>query len=281
MRFLFQAFEREVRHRGGPLSSELDNVFDKLRTPGAPKPRPTFDLSKGAAKHPKKPKAPKKWQVPKTALPANPKAARPGPPKARIPAPSARKLAPPKPRKDGASRPRKTKSAKIYRERLPARNFVLKKLSWSPWKLAMTHTKAPDASWHWALHSKTRNAYRLDKPFPDTSKPAVYELSIQKKKGGKRFVVFTTCTKGFSRVFWDTKFFGTKVNFMRELRHYSEHNCDFFLRRALLPRSHTVKVDGKKIALKKPEDYRKLLNKQYNYAWRPQGSMRIPRRLFS
>ena len=169
-------------------------------------------------------------------------------------------------------RARKNRIVKIDRDKTQASKFILKKLAWSTWRVAMCPKRSTSCPRHWLVNNGFPGEHRRHL-FRDTDVRAVYEFAIQQKKGGKRYVMYTTCSQGFPQsTTWFRKFIARKPLVLAEIQQLMNSSGILSMRRAVLPRSCTVKLEnGIKTKLKEPMDYTKLLNKLYNYTWQVQA----------
>ncbi|XP_069133586.1 uncharacterized protein [Argopecten irradians] len=155
----------------------------------------------------------------------------------------------------------------IPRETTSHSAFTCSCLNWSSWRLAYRPTDVNE--------EKSRIGYRRVfkglchkrlQLFNDTCKTALYEVSVQTKRRGKRYVMFSKVISGTidNREWEYNLLFGAKLRLRRQIKSVVEQGCNVFVRRAILDKKSLAKVD--------------TLNK-YNYAWSRQKDTRQHRQV--
>ncbi|KAK3591892.1 hypothetical protein CHS0354_005102 [Potamilus streckersoni] len=148
------------------------------------------------------------------------------------------------------------KLEKIYREKIPETRFVLKKLKWSPWKLAWTSDVRKTTTKGWKADSKA--GYRRKNLFKDMREHTLYEVAVQTKLHGRKVVVlskFLQAKKQARSTRWMGRIFRQRY-IKRQLRTVINHACDIFVRRVTFSRLSA----RRKLKLN-------MLRKTYDYAW--------------
>ena len=231
-------YEKEVRARCGPVHKDLNVLFGGLRD-SADAASPCGSTTKAEKTEPKVIEATK----PPTTIEAK-KVKRADLTKPKT-APKAFKV--PK----AIDKFHVKNLPKLRREKVPEKNFMLSGLPWSKWCLAISPEQNDVTT-----RVRAGTGYRVPKIFSGkTDNPALYEIGVQSKACGKKFVVFTKFSvKGFDcGKNWERRLFG-KSSIRGQLDNVIKHGCKVYIRRSLLA--------GKRAK----NDVKQFLTR-YNYAW--------------
>jgi hypothetical protein len=161
------------------------------------------------------------------------------------------------------------KSDAVPREHVPQTKFELRKLKWSPWKLAYSPEKPEDRN-SWLKMYNMKNCYRKREIFRSSDNLKVYEISVQTHPRGKMHIMYHKVTSAdLNGRSWERCLFqgSTRRYYIhkRQVERVLTQGCRVFIRKA----------DVKKRQLKQVEK----LNK-YSYAWaRSISGKRRPERL--
>lgn len=238
-------YEKEVRARAGPVHKDLHQLFGDLRDTD-----PSTTPPKAATiKSVKKATVASEPTVPKTKTPG-------------MKALKKKALSP-----KGWEKRKLSKALKAYsedqlrllkRENVPQTNFMLRDMSWSPWKLVIKPSETPD----WRKRSGDGCGYRAPAIFNGRTKiPAMYEVAVQPKDRTRRFVVYCKTSKGFtSKTNWERVLLGKK-DIKSQIDKVVKQNCQVNIRRAILR------------SAKQQEKVKPAL-KRYDYAWKRISAVR-------
>lgn len=309
---ILQAYEKEVRAReGDKMRSELNLMFDALReaSPGTSRAPASKDVSPGTCMTPAK-KTPSLKRT--STLPvgdligADLKKAKGGKvtkAKKRTPAKltlnkksssvkaAAKLVAAATKRKRVPVRKATAKDEKIPREDVPTTRF-LPQLPWSNWYPAYQSDKPTTAEDSWS-DRKSKKHSRIgvrhhDLFYHDTLTPAVYEMAVQPKPGSRKCPVWSTVTKGFNSVYWDT-YLVRSGRIKNQLDDILKNNRDskVFVRRAELQSPVMISIAGGKAGRKSTrketvnsvDELRCLIRDVYDYAWIVNGKKTSQRKV--
>lgn len=172
-----------------------------------------------------------------------------------------------KPRKLRQIPKKKSNLNAFPREQEPGTKFNLRKLKWTPWKLAYSAEK-PDDTRKWRKMYRM-NGYNRKTLFPCSSDLKVYELSVQTHPRGKLHVMYARVTAAdLNDSKWSHHLFpGSRRRryiHCRQIKRVLSQGCRVFVRKADIKKRQIKQVDN--------------LNK-YSYAWtRSISGARTPER---
>ncbi|XP_064603770.1 uncharacterized protein LOC135469159 [Liolophura sinensis] len=233
-------YEAEVRARTSQtsLNKDLEGLFGALRAPVPAPLSPVVSMDADPAP------APAPAPVPDYVVAANHRPAALVRPRVAKP----RRIAKP----SQIKRHDDIKLKRLNRASVPQSNFLFNDLTWSPWKLVISGNT--DSLPQWRKRNGT-STYRRRLAFSETHRRAIYEFSLQDRKGAKRRVVFFKVIEGFeSPERWETKLL-RDFCIRSEINDVVSDGCEVFVRRALLKRSQSVR------------SCRSKLRNLYNYEW--------------
>ena len=130
------------------------------------------------------------------------------------------------------------REAPAKRENILSRKFTLQHLSWSPWKLVVSHVPPVGANHAWEArsdcgHDGYRRANLLDDSEDDEC-PALYELALKADSSTRKRVVFykflQELRNGDST--WEKQIFAERSDLQQEVSEALRKKCGVFLRRA-------------------------------------------------
>lgn len=152
------------------------------------------------------------------------------------------------------------------RELVPHTRFVLNTLRWTTWREAMLSdppSSDVDAE-RWSQRRGVRLGVRDATLFQnDTEVPAVYEFAVQAKERCKKYPVYFSTTRGFSRLHWDT-YLLKQEGINQQIDEVLRKGCKLYVRRAKVEKA--VKCEDKLVGT--VQELRSLMTKTYDYAWR-------------
>ena len=152
---------------------------------------------------------------------------------------------------------------KHKREVVPQTRFALNNLHWSAWHTAMAAEAPSHDDEAWSPRRGEHNGVRNTSLFHnDTECPAVYEFAVQAKQHCKKYPVYFSTSRGFSRKNWDT-YLLKRERITHEVDNVLEKGCKLFVRRAKLEKP--VKCEGQ--VLSSIDELRALVAQTYDYAW--------------
>ena len=152
------------------------------------------------------------------------------------------------------------KLRRLNRENVPQTNFMLRDLSWSPWKFVIG-PESP-AGENWRKRNGDGCGYRTPVIFNGGTKlPALYEVAVLPKNRTNKIVVFCKTCKGFTdKSNWEKSLLGRK-DITTQIDAVVKQNCQVYIRRTVLK---TTKAQEKV----------KPAMKRYDYAWKCISSIR-------
>ncbi|XP_067678222.1 uncharacterized protein [Haliotis asinina] len=232
-------YEKEVRARcgDGTLSKDMEGMFTSLRD-GIVSPVPTTTTTTTVTSD-----APKKSVKASTVKKPT----------------SMQKVRKPKPRsirepnKQTLKKPTKFGKPLLRREEVFENNFSLRDMDWSLWVRVISPFVPLKQEAQWEKRRGANPGFKRRTVFKSqNNKPALYEVSVQTTKFGRRCVVFSKfCHHIPDNVNWETRLLGNKL-VRAQVNNVVSQNCSVFVRRVVYRRAsgHT-----KAAAMMKPYDY--------------------------
>ncbi|XP_067678221.1 uncharacterized protein [Haliotis asinina] len=235
---LFDVYEKEVRGRcaGGPLSKDMEKMFTSLRDGVTSVPSPKKTTTGGSKKDVKIPTLKKTTSF--TGMrKAKPKSIR-------------------RPGTKSLKKPTNFVTPLLRREEVFENNFSLRDMDWSPWVKVISPVVPLKQEAQWEKRRGANPGFRRRTVFKSqNNKPALYEISVQTTRFGRRCVVFSKfCHHIPDNVNWETRLLGNKL-VRAQVNNVVSQNCSVFVRRVVYRRpSGHVKTAA--------------MMKSYDYAWR-------------
>ncbi|XP_067678307.1 uncharacterized protein [Haliotis asinina] len=239
-------YEKEVRARcgDGTLSKDMEGMFTSLRD-GIVSPVPTTTTTTTTT-------TTVTSDAPKKSVKASTVKKPTSMQKVRKPKPRSIR----EPTKQSLKKPTKFVKPHLRREEVFENNFSLRDMDWSLWVKVISPVVPLKQEAQWEKRRGANPGFKRRTVFKSqNNKPALYEVSVQTTKFGRRCVVFSKfCHHIPNNVNWETRLLGNKL-VRAQVNNVVSQNCSVFVRRVVYRRaSGHVKTAA--------------MMKSYDYAWR-------------
>ncbi|XP_067677468.1 uncharacterized protein [Haliotis asinina] len=144
----------------------------------------------------------------------------------------------------------------LRREEVFENNFSLRDMDWSPWVKVISPDVPLKQDAQWEKRRGANPGFRRRTVFKSqNNKPALYEISVQTTRFGRRCVVFSKfCHHIPDNVNWETRLLGNKL-VRAQVNNVVSQNCSVFVRRVVYRRASGHAKTA-------------AMMKSYDYAWR-------------